>query len=144
MSWIVNMKSFCSFIPALGPYTPPRGGEFHEPVGVVWHGIHSWPILPTQVCQIKHASFSSETKIFQICGDVWLELFSGQTGRSGCSPPPKVHRQDPSLLGHVAPLWQWPLLVHAEVHLQVLLQKTSPCTVMQCIKYTCYIHPTLW
>ena len=34
---------------ALGSLPPPLCGELNEPVGVVWDGLHSWTVLPTQV-----------------------------------------------------------------------------------------------
>ena len=43
-------------------------------------------------------------RIFQVCGDVRLELFCGQAGRVGRTSSSKVHWKNPSLLGHVAPL----------------------------------------
>ena len=66
------------------------------------------------------------SSIFQVCGDVRLELFRGKAGWGGRTSSPKVHRKNPSLLGHVAPLWQRALLVHAEVHLQVVWRVHQP------------------
>ena len=42
---VVNMKHGNA-----GTFPPPLSGEFDEPLGLVWHGLHSWTVLPTQVC----------------------------------------------------------------------------------------------
>ena len=41
---VVNMKHGNA-----GTFPPPLSGEFDEPLGIVWHGLHSWAVLPTQV-----------------------------------------------------------------------------------------------